>query len=396
MNPSANGWINKLLLQSNQFFDTAKNWNEHEFYAQLQKTGFTYGTNISCIHLNLETDLKYTQEEFAKLNLIYALILVYKTKHQDDAVIERIVKFYQEISSNTKSIFSIAFTTKTKDRQLEDIIHDRIQPRGSLIQKNFNKLLTNAMLFADVICFQIWLEEPEKLKKRAVELEGALINLVYLAIQEKTALGKYEELIMKLLQSSLRYEKQNQNEMLAFEDLNFDLFKSYAIKKYAIDLISMAIYSDELIEVAESEFVFQFASKIKVHPNEVKSSIAELQTFVHQYKSEIAYFNAKNPLQNFYSRTQRNTQVLLRRNKKRLIQEIMESKELFVLLKTSTVRDLTLEEKQKVKDQLFDIFKSIPSLAIFALPGGGILLPIIIRFIPKLLPSSFNENIGNK
>ncbi|MGJ8738309.1 LETM1 domain-containing protein, partial [Zobellia laminariae] len=41
---------------------------------------------------------------------------------------------------------------------------------------------------------------------------------------------------------------------------------------------------------------------------------------------------------------------------------------------------------------LIDIFKSIPSLAIFLLPGGAVLLPIFIKLIPKLLPSSFDEN----
>ena len=39
-----------------------------------------------------------------------------------------------------------------------------------------------------------------------------------------------------------------------------------------------------------------------------------------------------------------------------------------------------------------DIIKAIPSLAIFMLPGGAILLPIFIKFIPKLLPSAFDEN----
>jgi hypothetical protein len=39
-----------------------------------------------------------------------------------------------------------------------------------------------------------------------------------------------------------------------------------------------------------------------------------------------------------------------------------------------------------------DIIKSIPSLDIFMLPGGAILLPIFIKFIPKLLPSAFDEN----
>ena len=69
-----------------------------------------------------------------------------------------------------------------------------------------------------------------------------------------------------------------------------------------------------------------------------------------------------------------------------------ESKELLILLTKSTTKELSLEEKKKIKDQLLDIFKAIPSLAIFALPGGAILLPLFIKLIPKLLPSSFDDN----
>lgn len=395
MNPSTQGWIDKLQLQSKLFFEEVKTWNEQDLYYSLLESGFIYGTNVNCINPYLKSELTYTQEEIAKLNLMYALIQVYQSKRNDGAEIEKIVAFYNQVTSNSKSSFGISFSAKNEANELEKIIHHRIQPKGGLLQKNFSKLLTNAMLFIDVICFQLWLEHPEKLNKFAIQLEGILINLVYLAIQEKTELGKYEELIMKLLKSSLRYEKQTQNEMLAFDEMNFDIIDHYSIKKYAVDLICMAMYSDELIEVSESEFVFQLATKIDLPRVEVKKSISALQAFVQNHKSKIAYFNYKNPLQTFYNRTQRNTQVLLRRNKKRLIQEIMESKELFLLLKASTTRDLDDNEKQKVKEQLFDIFKSIPSLAIFALPGGGILLPIIIRFIPKLLPSSFNENNKN-
>ncbi|MSP84980.1 MAG: hypothetical protein EXR18_04030, partial [Flavobacteriaceae bacterium] len=76
-----------------------------------------------------------------------------------------------------------------------------------------------------------------------------------------------------------------------------------------------------------------------------------------------------------------------------LFKELSESKELMVLLAKSTKRDLDDSEKKKVKKQLLDICKSIPSLAIFLLPGGSLLLPILIKFIPKMLPSSFNENL---
>jgi len=63
------------------------------------------------------------------------------------------------------------------------------------------------------------------------------------------------------------------------------------------------------------------------------------------------------------------------------------------LLAKSTVKDLDKEEKKKIKNQILDICKTIPSLTIFLLPGGSLLLPILIKFIPKMLPSAFNENI---
>ena len=82
---------------------------------------------------------------------------------------------------------------------------------------------------------------------------------------------------------------------------------------------------------------------------------------------------------------------LLEDNKKKLINEIAESKELAFLLRESAKRTLTEEEKGKVKEQLLDICKAIPAFAIFLLPGGAILLPLLIKLIPNLLPSSFRE-----
>lgn len=82
---------------------------------------------------------------------------------------------------------------------------------------------------------------------------------------------------------------------------------------------------------------------------------------------------------------------LLTKNKKMLLKEIEQSKELVSLIGKSATQDLSDEEKEKVKNQLLDIFKSVPTLAIFLLPGGAILLPIAIKYIPNLLPSSFYE-----
>jgi len=94
----------------------------------------------------------------------------------------------------------------------------------------------------------------------------------------------------------------------------------------------------------------------------------------------------------FYDSMSKVVNKLILRNSKRLQKELSESKELMYLLSKSTVKDLSSTEKKKVQNQLLDIFKSIPSLAIFMLPGGAVLLPIFIKLIPKLLPSSFDDN----
>ena len=123
-----------------------------------------------------------------------------------------------------------------------------------------------------------------------------------------------------------------------------------------------------------------------------EDSLKAVSSFITTHKEDITYLNYSNPVMHFYNQTTRTVSTLILRNKKRLVKEITQSKDLVVLLGNSTVRDLSDEEKKVVKNQLLDICKSIPSLAIFLLPGGTILLPILMKYIPTLLPSAFNEN----
>lgn len=79
-------------------------------------------------------------------------------------------------------------------------------------------------------------------------------------------------------------------------------------------------------------------------------------------------------------------------NKKRLAKELQESKELVFLIKKSITTNLSDEEKAKVKEQMIDICKAIPAFTVFMLPGGALLLPLLIKLIPDILPSAFRGN----
>ena len=84
--------------------------------------------------------------------------------------------------------------------------------------------------------------------------------------------------------------------------------------------------------------------------------------------------------------------LLLQKNKGRFLKEVSESKELVFLLKKSITKDLTKEEKGKVKEQMLDICKAIPAFTVFMMPGGALLLPLLVKLIPTILPSSFRED----
>ncbi|TVZ55036.1 LETM1-like protein [Lutibacter sp. Hel_I_33_5] len=83
---------------------------------------------------------------------------------------------------------------------------------------------------------------------------------------------------------------------------------------------------------------------------------------------------------------------ILEKNKKRLAKELAQSKEAVGLIKKATHTSLDDDEKEKIKEQLLDICKAIPAFAVFLLPGGALLLPLLIKLIPDILPSAFRED----
>jgi LETM1-like protein len=205
----------------------------------------------------------------------------------------------------------------------------------------------------------------------------------------KDNISEYDELLLKLFENSLRYsKKQNSSTAFSLEDLEVDTF-TLLEKKYLLDLVVLAMWSDGEKYNFEQEFILNLSQLFAI------DNQFETEHFLIENQKKIPFFTIKHPVKHFYANMQENISTLVERNKNRLSKELAESKELAGLLKKAAQQDLSHEEKKKVKKQLLDICKTVPSLTIFLLPGGGFLLPILIKFIPKLLPSSFNENLNS-
>ena len=385
MNPSASGWIKKLLIEVSETMYSQTETSD--FYNKLKQTGFIYGSNIKVV-LDIVKPFDFTEEERCKINLLLSYYFIYKKKQPNEDFIDNLIRYYKSISDQKQSFFEELFGDKKPDSLLEKMIHKRIHIDDNFISKSFNYFLINAFLFVDILGYERFLKNEKNIRNYVNQLESTLETIVFSVIDAKSEKSEYDHNLIKLFEDSIRHknsELPSYNNAIAF-------ITEHLEKLYVIDLVCMASWTDMVIDKEERQFLNRLKIDLALNNKDIAKSVDDINVFYNEHKDEVAFLSSKNLAQSFYDNSSKVVSKLIKRNSKRLIKELSESKEAMALLAQSTQRNLTNDEQKKIQTQLLDIFKSIPSLAIFMLPGGMLLLPLFIKFIPKLLPSAFDDN----
>jgi LETM1-like protein len=398
INPSAHGWVEKFFIEQNPEEHNIIN-DSKSFYEDTRSTGFLVGYTTHFItHKQIETK-GLTSEEFTKIGLLNTLYGIYQLEKNNDNhidFIEKCVAFYNNLHPKESGLFFKILPQDSFSSSLEKIISTRIQTNDNIISKNFSHILTNALLYLDVLAFKKYLKQGEISERYLKRTEEIIVNIITLALKAKSTRTNYDDLLEKLFESSVRYTKFDKLGTVSLDNIDLTYLDDDYEKFYLIDMAGMAMWSDAKMESVEENFLYKLTVALKVPLIFVQKSIRDMDLFLTKNRNQIPYFNFSNPVKHFYDHTTQNVHTLISRNKNRLLLEISQSKELMRLLAQSTKRDLDPSEKKKVRNQLLDICKTIPSLTIFLVPGGSLLLPILIKFIPQLLPSAFNENLNSE
>lgn len=166
---------------------------------------------------------------------------------------------------------------------------------------------------------------------------------------------------------------------------------SEALRRFMLTQVLLAALIDGDIEAGEFAFVERLARALEVDAESLARLEAEVTAFFQSHKDALSALRlAATPEGLPHALTTRLEAAVLD-NLDRLLQEIRETRELAELLaKAAAGGALSEADKVKIREQLIDLAKTIPALAIFAAPGGMLLLPILIKLLPfNLLPSSF-------
>lgn len=397
MNPSAADWIPKFLNGFDKQSLTSNFTDEISFYLQLKSIGFIYGVSVLTLQQKPISHLKLTKEEFTKVNLFHSLLFTHfqqKPEATYQEAIQNIVEYYKNIEKGKPGFFQKLTLSNSPTSNLEQILSARLQEANTVLKKNTASLVTFALLYADVLAYRQFLKTPKKLKPYLEELESTIVSCCFLALTSKERKNKYDKQLLELFKSSSDYllGRLHTNQIFTYEGVQYLTDKDNLEKRYLLDLCILAVHDDHAIDASEYQFLQQLSVLLQFTEEDLQSSINRLQLFAEKHGTKIQLFEYSNPVQQFYKHSTQTVKNLILRNKDRLTKELEESGELVILLGNSAIRELTSEEKKKVKEQLLDICKSVPSLTIFLLPGGTILLPLLVKLIPKLLPSSFQDN----
>jgi ribosomal protein L7/L12 len=423
MNPKEKGWLknfmafNKGKYPVENAFGGKDIFNEEEYlYAILQPSGILYGHPIQPPFLSDINFSDYEDKDKMKLLLADSFMgnayrhLLKQSKDTNDIetfLIEQITDFYSQLFPTiTDWNKNVLFGRKKKDHLVaEMILGKRISLRKKWDKNFWTSFFQNSLLFLDVFYFNHWINPDIIISKEEIAEQYSQIRLHILGVIAAAAhanqIVEIEEknLFDYFLHSCyLPVEKEKEaarfiDKGFSLEDMDFSQWNDcWLIRKYLLELAVLTIWSDQDIHVDEEAFILKLAAKLHFDHEEVEKSMLAIESFVLSNYDQVHYLQEKQNYKIVTQRFSRSMKRMLNFYKNSIVTEVKESKELVSLLNKSSKEKLTEEEKEKVRQQLIDILKTLPIFALIALPGRTLTLPVLFKVLPKnVLPSAFQN-----
>ncbi|WP_228564801.1 LETM1 domain-containing protein [Myxococcus sp. AB036A] len=169
--------------------------------------------------------------------------------------------------------------------------------------------------------------------------------------------------------------------------------RSVDVRHFLLEQTLLAALVDGRKTRRERVFIRELAQALQVPDAELHRLELEMAEFYARHRAIVDVFTVSDAAGAMGEDLVAGIQETLEKNFYRLMQEVRETGDLAVLLTKAARRQaLTGDERRRMRAQLVDVAKAIPALAIFAAPGGILLLAALGKVLPfSLLPSAFQE-----
>lgn len=413
ISPGSKGWISKYFNLIENGTISLKNKRPktitklRHMHLTFAKSGIVFGYPDQLIFGTNLDDSEWTKDEKLKLLLFESLLFVHIQVHKSEPFekekfLRSLISFYESHeASSIRKVFGF-FMKESPEEKLEKIFADRIDIKLNLLENRWwINSLSNVFAYLDVILFDDFEhrnEDDSLIENYTSYAKAALTAICVSAHADGVLEGKEKNLFNIFLASSnLKDEVRDEAKLqfkngATFDDIPFFVKQHWLLKRFLLDISILTIVSDEELSDEELKYLQNLTVYLEIPAQELEESLTMTENFLLHAQNDLEFMKDSTSYEKVYSRLSKRWGKILLRNKDKLGAEIRQSKDLVFLVKKSATEELTKEEKDLVKNQFKDIVKSVPALAIFMLPGGAVLLPLILKVIPDLVPSAFKEN----
>ncbi len=426
MSPNEKGWLRRYIAFRRQNIlgkeFPLSPYMEMEsgkfLYQMIQPTGLIYGHPLLMEEISHPRQDEWDENARVKVLMTESFIqcglyLYHPPQNIEDEidllfrkVVSDVKRFYQQsFSQSPTSSYSNFFPQRSDLAVIETLLDQRIA-----LPRRFSNFWTgffhNSLIFLDLIFFLRWAElevtdfdfalhrERELVRLNLLKLIAATANADQRVSPEEKMLFNFFLESASLPSSKKKIARSFLDQGIRLEDIDLRIINQWVLKKYFVEVALLTIRADRDIREDELSFMEKLIAKLELDPTELGHSMVAIETFIADHKPRVHYLQKKQLYRLASERYANSLQLAVRKNRRRITQEIAESKELVSLLGKARREELTAEEWEKVRNQLLDILKAIPTFTIFMLPGGSITLPLLLKILPKkmLYPSSFLED----
>ena len=369
-------------------------------------SGITFGYPISFLFFEDEKEeviSHWTHDEKTVFLLFECLLMVYISENATwtkEDFIETLLEFYTQYKDQHSINVLKYFFKETSQIKLENILKDRTHVKRTLTNQFWVSYFSNSVIYIDVLAFRTFLGFGKELQESYDKfIQGALQTAAAMSIADGQIVDIEQQILSVYLNASnmkgaekKEFSQRLENKEFSIYDIKVPKHAARLYKLYLLDLAVLTIYSDVSVMDEEVECLFQLCKHLGIDEEQLEHSKVIINRFVIKNNDKIPFLKGSSSYEKLYGNFSKRWIKILGRSKDKFVTELKENKELIELVNKSFKQGLTDEEKDKVKNQFKDLVKSVPAVAIFMLPGGAILLPIILKIIPDLIPSAFRNN----
>ena len=393
----------KGFAQTDDFKEFIKKINtienpEHFIYSSVQPTGLMYGFPIRFSDFDVPGLHDLDDHDKTKMILIDCLIscsMFLKTQGVNNEV--DMEKMLNEIINNIGDFYSQVFTQNENSAngvahpdEVEQLIDKRVSGNKKWNKNFWTSYFQNSLLFLDIIYFSRWLQHGDRLRfqKEKEDIYFLIIKIIAASANANSQIEKEEELLFKNFLDSAKMKEEKVKmandyffKGITLDSIDFSEIDSWVIKKYLLEIAILTIWSDRLLEDSEKNFLVQLNDKLGFSELELEESMLAIENFVLSNWEKIPYMNEKTDFETIQDNLTERISVAVKGRMELLGKSFPHSEEFERIINNGSVEKLTDAERKILRGHLLELIKDIPSIAVFLLPGGSIMLPQLLKVL---------------